>query len=114
MDPGLVSSLIKKCGAQSAPTKSPTAFLDQNTSFVVDNQYYNQILKKKGILQIDQELALDQSSAPIVAKMAANERASRQSFAKAMIKLGRIDVLVGNAGEIRKNCRVFNQLKLKM
>ncbi|KAH0633883.1 hypothetical protein KY289_036851 [Solanum tuberosum] len=81
MDPTLAAQLLKTCAKSSA-----TAFLDQNTSFTVDNEYYRQIILRKGILTIDQELTLDKSSAPIVT-----------SFA------------VGSAGEIRKNCGVFNQ-----
>ncbi|KAA8518345.1 hypothetical protein F0562_015772 [Nyssa sinensis] len=59
MDPTLAAKLLKTCGTKSRPLNAdPTVFLDQNTSFVVDNQFYNQILLKRGILQIDQELAL--------------------------------------------------------
>lgn len=109
MDPTLVSKLFKICGTQSRPlNKDPTAFLDQNTSFVLDNQFYSEIRSKRGVLQIDQELALDSSSAPIVAGFANNGLSFQQSFAKAMVKMGGIEVLVGKAGEIRKNCRVFN------
>uniref|UniRef100_A0A7C9E587 Peroxidase n=1 Tax=Opuntia streptacantha TaxID=393608 RepID=A0A7C9E587_OPUST len=106
MDQNLVSTLKGTCG--SNPNVDPTAFLDQNTSFVLDNQYYNQILNNKGLLQIDQELALDKSSSKMVSNLAANNALFGQSFAKAMIKMGNIQVLEGNAGEIRKNCRVVN------
>lgn len=103
MDPALAAQLLKTCAKSSA-----TAFLDQNTSFTIDNQYFGQIMLKKGILKIDQELTLDKSSAPIVSSLASNENAFRQSFANAMIKMASIDILVGTAGEIRKNCGVFN------
>ncbi|XP_019248310.1 PREDICTED: peroxidase 44-like [Nicotiana attenuata] len=112
MDPELVTKLFKLCNTSTPPTTLddvPTTFLDQNTSFVVDNQFYKQILLKKGVLKIDQELALDKLSAPIVSKFATNGNAFRQSFAKAMVKMGSINVLVGDDGEIRKNCRVFNK-----
>ena len=109
MDSGLDASLVRVCGSSSRPARNdPTVFLDQNTSFVFDNQFYNQILRKKGILRIDQQLALDQSSKGIVSGFAANGASFSQSFANAIIKMGNLDVLVGNAGEIRKNCRVFN------
>ncbi|TMW81665.1 hypothetical protein EJD97_008440 [Solanum chilense] len=104
MDPMLAAQLLKTCTKSSA-----TAFLDQNTSFIVDNEYYRQITLRKGILTIDQELTLDKSSAPIVTSFAANKDVFSQSFANAMIKMANIDVLVGSAGEIRKNCGVFNQ-----
>lgn len=112
MDPGLAARLMRTCGTASRPLSSdPTAFLDQGTSFTVDNQFYNQTLFKRGIMQIDQELALDRSTAPIVSGFARNGAAFQQSFASAMVKMSRIQVLVGSAGEIRKSCRVFNPKK---
>ncbi|KAL7225718.1 hypothetical protein ACSBR1_020972 [Camellia fascicularis] len=109
MDPTLVSKLFKLCGTQSRPlSQDPTAFLDQNTSFIFDNEYYHQIKLKRGVMQIDQELALDKASAPIVTGFASNAIGFQQGFAKAIVKMGGIEVLVGNNGEIRKNCRVFN------
>ncbi|KAJ8650300.1 hypothetical protein MRB53_003323 [Persea americana] len=109
MDSGLVARLRSVCGPNSKPLKKdPTAFLDQNTSFVVDNQYYNQLLLKKGILQIDQELTLDNSMAGLAAGFGSDGVGFLEKFASAMVKMGSIEVLVGNAGEIRTNCRAFN------
>ncbi|KAL8095101.1 peroxidase 44-like [Apium graveolens] len=105
MDPTLVAILSKVCGSGS----NPAAFLDQNTSFVFDNQFYNQILLNRGVLLLDEQLALDKLSAPMVLNFARNGAAFQQSFANAMVKMGSIQVLVGTAGEIRQNCRVFNQ-----
>jgi peroxidase len=104
MDSALVNQLAQTCSAGA----DPTVFLDQGTNFVVDNQYYKQLLAKKGILQIDQELATDKSSSGIVSNLASNSAGFRNSFAAAMVKMGRVDVLTGTAGNIRKNCRVFN------
>ncbi|KAF3962382.1 hypothetical protein ACB098_09G136700 [Castanea mollissima] len=107
MDPTLFAKLNKTCAKKA----SATVFLDQSTAFTFDNEFYNQILLKKGILRIDQELALDNSTASIVSGFASNEIGFQDSFAKAMVKLGSIEVLVGNAGEIRKSCRAFNKKK---
>ncbi|XP_010550539.1 PREDICTED: peroxidase 57-like [Tarenaya hassleriana] len=104
MDPALVSNLSSIC----SKTNDPTAFLDQNTSFAFDNQFYVQIQAKRGILQLDQELASDGSTRGIVSGFASNNEAFKKRFAEAMVKMGSIEVLLGNAGEIRKNCRVFN------
>ncbi|MCD9558543.1 hypothetical protein HAX54_015946 [Datura stramonium] len=96
MDPALAAQLLKTCAKSTA-----TTFLDQNTSFTIDNQFFRQIMLQKGILKIDQELTLDKSSAPIVSSLAANENALQTEFANAMIKMASIDILVGK-GEIRK------------
>lgn len=109
MDPALDATLARTCGSTSRPARNdPRVFLDQNTSFVFDNEFYNQIIKKRGVLHIDQQLAVDASSQGIVSGFAANGAGFQQSFANAMIKMGSIDVLVDNTGEIRKNCRAFN------
>lgn len=105
MDPALDAKLVKLCKSAG----NPAAFLDQNTSFIVDNQFYKQILLKRGIMQIDQQLALDPSTKPFVSGFAANGAKFQKSFANALIKMGKIGALVGNQGEIRKNCRVFNK-----
>lgn len=103
MDRALANRLSGLCGAN--PNANPSTFLDQNTSFVFDNEFYNQIRKNRGILKIDQELALDTLSARFVSSLAGNNNLFRQSFVNAMIKLGNIQ---GNGGEIRRNCRRRN------
>ncbi|MQL96913.1 hypothetical protein Taro_029595 [Colocasia esculenta] len=109
MDPQLRQRLAKVCGPKTKTlSKDHTVFLDQNTSFVFDNQFYNQILLNQGILQIDQELALDGASAATVSGFAANGDGFLQNFAEAIVKMGSIDVLVGNAGQIRLKCNQFN------
>ncbi|XP_027351126.1 peroxidase 44 [Abrus precatorius] len=104
MDPSLSANLIKLCNS----TADPATPLDQQTSFLVDNQFYKQILVKRGVLEIDQQLALDTSTKSFVSDLASNEDRFENSFASAMIKMGKIDVLVGNQGEIRKKCSAFN------
>ncbi|XP_031125570.1 peroxidase 44-like [Ipomoea triloba] len=106
MDAGLKAALKRTCSA--LPRKDPAVFLDQNTSGIVDNEFYKQIRMRKGVLSIDQALALDRSSARIVARLASDQNVFKKSFADALIKLGNTQVLVGKVGEIRKNCRAFN------
>nr|GMD98553.1 peroxidase 44-like [Ipomoea batatas] len=106
MDAGLKAALKRTCSA--LPRKDPAVFLDQNTSGIVDNEFYKQIRMRKGVLSIDQGIALDRSSARIVARFASDQNLFKKSFADALIKLGNTHVLVGKGGEIRKNCRAFN------
>ncbi|CAI0384912.1 unnamed protein product, partial [Linum tenue] len=100
-DPALAGTLRRTCSASN----NPTAFLDQNTSFVVDTSFYRELTVKRGVMQIDQELATDPSTSAMVAGFARSESSFRQSFAAAMVKMGS---LVGQGGEVRKSCRVFN------
>ncbi|KAG2405418.1 Peroxidase 44 [Vigna angularis] len=105
MDPVLKAKLVKLCNRGGDPSTP----LDQNTSLLVDNDFYQQILAKKGVLQIDQQLALDKSTKGFVTDLASDEAKFQKSFANAMVKMGSVDVLVGNQGEIRKKCSVFNK-----
>ncbi|XP_021854015.2 peroxidase 57-like [Spinacia oleracea] len=107
MNKTLLTQLKGTCGAN--PSADPSIFLDQKTPFVFDNEYYNQLKSNNGVLQIDQELAVDPLSSTLVNNMAANNAGFVQNFAKAMVKMGGIQVLQGTAGEIRTNCRVFNK-----
>lgn len=109
MDPTLVAKLTKVCPSPtSTSTQDPNVFLDQNTSFIFDNSFYKQLQLKRGILQIDQELASDRSTKNMVNSFASNGNLFSQSFLAAIIKLGKIEVLTGNNGEIRTNCRAVN------
>lgn len=82
--------------------------LDPQTPFTVDNEFYKGILNNRGVLPIDRELAVDASTRGIVTRFAANNATFETSFADAMIKMGRIQVLLGKAGEIRNKCNAFN------
>lgn len=109
MDPNLLAQLNKTCGPVQKPlNRDRTAFLDQNTSFFLDNSYYKQLQIHKGILQIDQELALDNSTANLVNTLASNPSSFYNLLANALVRLGNVGVLEGSAGQIRKNCGMFN------
>ena len=75
----------------------------------MDNSFYRQILGGRGVLQIDQEIALDSRTRGIVKKLAANNQDFNIKFGKAMVKMGAIQVLTGTKGEIRRSCRVVNK-----
>lgn len=109
MDQGLRAKLVGVCGTANKPLSSdPTAFLDQGTSPKFDNQFYEQIAKHKGVMLIDQELALDNSTAAIVQRLRSDRDGFLRKFGDAMVKMGSIEVLVGKGGEIRKTCGAFN------
>ena len=51
LDPELRAKLVNSCFKPNSRSEAK-AFLDQNTSFVVDNEFYNQILAKRGVMKI--------------------------------------------------------------
>ncbi|KAL3752307.1 hypothetical protein ACJRO7_013027 [Eucalyptus globulus] len=87
MDPSLASALRSTC-----PNKQTN----------VDNI---QILARRGILQIDQEIALDRQTKDIVGAIAGRLDFSTR-FGQAMVKLGTLQN--GAPGEIRQSCRAIN------
>ncbi|KAJ3681773.1 hypothetical protein LUZ60_014346 [Juncus effusus] len=83
-------------------------FLDDPSSVLtVDNSYYKQLMNNKGILPIDQALALDGATRWMV-QMLANSSQFPSLFAQALVKLGGVEVLTGKQGQIRRNCRRTN------
>lgn len=109
MDPRLLQTLRQRCPQNSTTAGSNTINLDQNilSSFIVDNSFYRQILAHRGVLQIDQELALDPLTSTEVSSIAHGYDFCSK-FGEAMVKLGAIGVLTGTDGEIRKSCRAVN------
>lgn len=107
MDSTLLNTLKTRC-PQNSTADNPVN-LDQNplSSMTVDNSYYRQIILRRGILQIDQELALDPLTNPTVAAIAKGFDFSTR-FGQTMVKLGAVEVLTGARGQIRRSCRAIN------
>ncbi|KAH0996774.1 hypothetical protein GBA52_020638 [Prunus armeniaca] len=110
MNVALLERLRSICPQNSAGTNATN--LDQNpqSSFIVDNSFYKEIIARRGILQIDQELALDPITQATVTALANNSTNSfATKFGQAMVKLGAVEVLTGSQGEIRRSCRAVNK-----
>ncbi|CAN0915966.1 Peroxidase 60 [Linum grandiflorum] len=111
MDQFTANTLRSRCPINSIEN---TVNLDQNpfSPFVLDNSYYQNILLRRGVLQIDQELGMNRFTRSIVANLAgAIDFPAR--FGAAMVRLGAVGVLTGTQGEIRRSCRVVNKVVSK-
>ncbi|XP_068659933.1 peroxidase 5-like [Aristolochia californica] len=111
MHSGLASHLQAKCrrteqGGEG--NRNPTANLDVVTPNHLDNRYYQNLMKQKGVLTSDQTLFNSPSTAKLVQYNAKHPAAWAAKYAAAMVRMGSIDVLTGTQGEIRKNCRAVN------
>ncbi|XAR59655.1 Peroxidase [Bertholletia excelsa] len=110
-DPDMAEDLLRKlrstCPENAALDN--TANLDRNpeSAYVVDNSFYQQIVQRKGILRIDQAIAMDPETLDIV-RTAASAPDFPSRFASAIVKLGAVEVLIGTQGQIRNSCRVVN------
>lgn len=78
------------------------------TPAMADVAYYRGVATNKGLFTSDQTLLTDQQTRAQVFQNAQNPFIWKSKFASAMVSMGKIGVLTGNAGEIRKNCRVIN------
>ncbi|KAA8536701.1 hypothetical protein F0562_029179 [Nyssa sinensis] len=110
MDPIFARNLKAKCPPPSNDEagSDPTVPLDVLTPNRLDNKYYMDLKNRHGLLTSDQTLLTSPSTAGIVRNNARHGAAWANKFAAAMVRMGFIDVLTGNQGEIRKNCRVVN------
>ncbi|XP_073057613.1 peroxidase 44-like [Primulina eburnea] len=81
---------------------------DAVTQNKMDSQIYNEFLAKRALLESDHVLAKDPHGNDIMKKMAGDQAAWFAKFIGAVVKMGGIEVLTGNQGEIRRQCRAVN------
>ncbi|KAF8644581.1 hypothetical protein HU200_066439 [Digitaria exilis] len=99
--------LWRRCGAGG---DGEYVELDCETPTRFDNKYYENLLHGKGLLDTDQSLVEDSRTKDLV-KMFAKPGASDafvHLFARSMRKLGEVQVLTGNEGEVRRKCSAVN------
>ncbi|KAF5776590.1 putative peroxidase [Helianthus annuus] len=78
--------------------------MDPTTPRTFDNAYFRNLQQGKGLFTSDQNLFTDTRSRPTVNQFASSNNAFNQAFVTAITKLGRVGVLTGNKGEIRRDC----------
>ncbi|KAJ8441716.1 hypothetical protein Cgig2_019103 [Carnegiea gigantea] len=107
LDPTYAAALRAKC--PNPPNPSTTVEMDPQSSLSFDNHYYNILRQKEGLFVSDAALLTDASSAKLVEHLATKkDHTFFAYFAKSMKKMAAIGVLTGEAGQIRKQCRVVN------
>ncbi|KAJ3670380.1 hypothetical protein LUZ60_010704 [Juncus effusus] len=106
LDPTYANFLKSKC----QPGDTTTVLeMDPNSSTSFDTSYYKLVVEKKGLFHSDEALLQNKESLKIVesySKPALKEFLSE--FGVSMVNMGRISVLSGDQGEIRKNCALVN------
>ncbi|CAI0467515.1 unnamed protein product [Linum tenue] len=107
-----VQSLQQLCSSPDLSTTATTAAvaeLDKGTPFTFDNQYYTNLLSGEGLLPSDQALAgQDQETRMIVETYVEDSDRFFEDFKASMVRMGSLVGVVGNTGEIRRNCRFVN------
>ncbi|KAH0471165.1 hypothetical protein IEQ34_000888 [Dendrobium chrysotoxum] len=82
--------------------------LDLQTPTTFDNDYYNNLVNKKGLMHSDQQLFNGGSTDSQVSNYNSNPSKFASDFAAAIVKMGDISPLTGTQGQIRLNCRKTN------
>lgn len=105
LDPSYAEFLKRQCPNPANP--ATIVGMDPNSTLTFDSHYFTAVNKKQGLFQSDAALLTDPTSAGIVRDFQSPAVFFRQ-FAKSMVKMGAMGVLVGDAGENRKDCRLIN------
>ena len=106
IDSSYATSLKSVCPSTGGDNN--LAPLDVTTPTTFDNNYYTNLINKKGLLHSDQQLFSGGSTDSIVTSYSNNVGNLITDFANAMVKMGRLSPLTGTSGQIRKNCRKAN------
>lgn len=81
--------------------------MDPGSSTTFDTNYYSILLQNEGLFTSDAALLTDQNSRTTVTQLVQQDRFLKE-FAASMQKLAAIEVLKGEAGEIRTVCGLVN------
>lgn len=109
LDPDHAEYLKRRCPSPDPDPKAVQyARNDLDTPMVLDNMYYNNVLSRKGLLLVDQQLVSDPTTSPLVEKMAGDNGYFQDQFSRALILLSENNPLTVDEGEIRKDCRHVN------
>ncbi|CAL9089652.1 unnamed protein product, partial [Musa acuminata var. zebrina] len=108
IDHGFAALRRRRCPSSQVLGNSTLAPLDLVTPNSFDNNYYKNLLQKKGLLHSDQVLLSHGPTGDMVKYYSKNQAAFFADFAAAMVKMGDIAPLTGSAGEVRRTCSAIN------
>ncbi|CAA7388369.1 unnamed protein product [Spirodela intermedia] len=110
VDPTLSLSYTELLEVKCTPTapNTTTVRMDLITADVLDNKYYVGVQNNLGLFTSDHALTTVDALKAAVDENAGNPAVWAEKFARATVKMGEIEVLTGEQGEIRQQCRVIN------
>ena len=106
LDPNYAVHLKKKCKFGDTTT---IVEMNPGSFKTFDEDYYTIVAKRRGLFQSDAALLDDVETRAYVEFQSSTPGSTfAKDFAESMVKMGQIEVLTGNAGEIRKHCAFVN------
>ncbi|XP_071700972.1 peroxidase 27-like [Rutidosis leptorrhynchoides] len=109
-DPSLDSNYATQLKSKCKPADTTTFIeMDPGSSKIFDGDYYTLVSKRRGLFQSDAALLDDKKTRDYI-KLQATSHGSTfiKDFQDSMVKMGKIGVLTGTNGEIRKKCTIIN------
>ena len=111
-DPSLDSEYAANLRARKCTTPNDTTTLvemDPGSFRTFDLSYYTLLLKRRGLFESDAALTTNSGTKAFITQLVQGPlSAFFAEFAKSMVKMGRIEVLTGTEGEVRKRCSLRN------
>ncbi|CAN1262790.1 Lignin-forming anionic peroxidase [Linum perenne] len=107
-DANFASTRRRQCPSAAGNGDGNLAAMDLVTPNSFDNNYFRNLMQRRGLLQSDQVLFSGGSTDGIVQEYSRNPRLFTSDFAAAMVRMGDIEPLTGTRGEIRRVCTVVN------
>ncbi|XP_058207350.1 peroxidase 4-like [Rhododendron vialii] len=108
LDSSLAQTRRSNCPSAVGSGDNNLAPLDLQTPTSFDNNYYKNLVNRRGLLHSDQQLFNGGSTDSMVRTLSGSPSTFASDFVAGMIKMGNISPLTGSNGEIRKNCRKRN------
>ncbi|KAI3829359.1 hypothetical protein L1987_03479 [Smallanthus sonchifolius] len=105
MDQNYIARLKLKCKPRDQTT---LAELDPGSFKTFDDSYYKLVTKRRGLLQSDAALLNDPETRAYLDQATSHGSTFFKDFGVSMVKMGRIGVLTGSKGEVRKLCTKTN------
>ncbi|KAK9057977.1 hypothetical protein SSX86_022817 [Deinandra increscens subsp. villosa] len=105
MDPNYIARLKLKCKPNDQTT---LAELDPGSFKTFDDSYYKLVTKRRGLLESDAALLNDRETKAYLVQATSHGSTFFKDFGVSMVNMGRIGVLTGSQGEIRKVCSKAN------
>ncbi|CAN1155820.1 Lignin-forming anionic peroxidase [Linum perenne] len=108
IDANFASTRRRQCPSAAGNGDGNLAAMDLVTPNSFDNNYFRNLMQRRGLLQSDQVLFSGGSTDGIVQEYSRNPRLFTSDFAAAMVRMGDIEPLTGTRGEIRRVCTAVN------
>ncbi|GMI75269.1 RARE COLD INDUCIBLE GENE 3, PEROXIDASE 3 [Hibiscus trionum] len=112
VDPTLDSEYAANLKANKCRTPNDNTTIvemDPGSRKTFDLSYYTLLTKRRGLFNSDAALTTDSTSLALINQLLSNPQSFFYAqFAKAMEKMGRINVKTGSQGQIRKQCAFVN------